>query len=63
MFSILILTQDEELNLEACLDSISWCDDIWILDSGSTDRTFQIAEKHGCHILHRKFDNFGDQRN
>ena len=63
MFSILILTQDEEQNLEACLDSISWCDDIWILDSGSTDRTLEIAEKKGCHILHRKFDNFGDQRN
>lgn len=63
MFSILILTQDEELNLEACLRSVSWCDDIWILDSGSTDRTLEIAEKYGCHILHRKFDNFGDQRN
>lgn len=63
MFSILILTQDEELNLEACLDSISWCDDIWILDSGSTDRTLEIAERRGCHILQRKFDNFGNQRN
>lgn len=63
MFSILILTQDEELNLAACLDSVSWCDDIWILDSGSTDRTLEIAENYGCHILRRKFDNFGDQRN
>ena len=63
MFSILILTQDEELNIEDCLKSISWCDDIWILDSGSTDRTLEIAEKNGCHILHRKFDNFGNQRN
>jgi len=63
MFSILILTMNEELNLEACLESISWCDDIWILDSGSTDRTLDIAAKHGCHVLHRKFDNFGDQRN
>ena len=63
MFSILILTQDEELNLGDCLKSISWCDDIWILDSGSTDRTLEIAEKRGCHVLYRKFDNFGDQRN
>lgn len=63
MFSILILTQDEELNLPSCLDHISWCDDIWVLDSGSTDRTLEIAEQRGCHILHRKFDNFGDQRN
>ena len=63
MFSILILTKNEEINLEDCLKSISFCDDIWILDSGSTDRTLEIAEKHGCHILKRPFDNFGDQRN
>ena len=63
MFSILILTYNEELNLEACLDSISWCDDIWILDSGSTDKTLEIAKARGCHILSRKFDDFGNQRN
>ena len=63
MFSVLILTKNEEINLEDCLKSISFCDDIWILDSGSTDRTLEIAESHGCHILKRPFDNFGDQRN
>ncbi len=63
MFSILILTYDEEKNLPACLDAISWCDDIWVLDSGSTDRTVEIAKERGCHLLFRKFDNFGDQRN
>lgn len=63
MFSILILTQDEELNLSDCLDSISWCDDVWIVDSGSTDKTVEIAERRGCHVLHRAFDNFGNQRN
>lgn len=63
MFSILILTMNEELNLEECLKSIGFCDDVWVLDSGSTDRTLEIAKAHGCHILTRKFDNFGDQRN
>lgn len=63
MFSILILTKNEELNLEDCLRSISFCDDIWILDSGSTDKTLEIAGRYGCHILYRAFDNFGDQRN
>ena len=63
MFSILILTYNEEKNLAECLDSIAWCDDIWVLDSGSTDRTVEIAQAHGCHLLTRKFDNFGDQRN
>ena len=63
MFSILILTYNEEKNLAECLDSIVWCDDIWVLDSGSTDRTVEIAKERGCHLLTRKFDNFGDQRN
>lgn len=63
MFSIVILTFNEEVNLPACLDSISWCDDIWVLDSGSTDKTVEIAKDRGCHLLYRKFDNFGDQRN
>lgn len=63
MFSILILTQDEELNLEDCLRSVDWCDDVWVLDSGSTDSTLEIAKRHGCHVLCRTFDNFGAQRN
>ena len=63
MFSILILTFNEEGNLPSCLDSVSWCDDVWVLDSGSTDRTLEIAKSRGCKILSRKFDNFGDQRN
>ena len=63
MFSILILTYNEEKNLPECLDSIPWCDDIWVLDSGSTDRTVEIAKERGCHLLTRKFDNFGYQRN
>ena len=63
MFSILILTRNEELNLEDCLRSVAWCDDVWILDSGSTDSTLEIAERHGCHVLRREFDNFGNQRN
>ena len=63
MFSILILTCNEAGNLPACLDAIAWCDDIWVLDSGSSDRTVEIARERGCHILTRPFDNFGNQRN
>jgi len=62
-FSIIILTQDEELNLSTCLKSIIWCDDVIVIDSGSSDRTLEIARAGGCKILQRKFDNFGDQRN
>ena len=45
MISVLILTRNEEQDLPGCLDSVSWCDDIHILDSESTDRTVAIWRK------------------
>jgi glycosyltransferase involved in cell wall biosynthesis len=61
--SILILTFNEEVNLPRCLNSLVWCDDIVVVDSGSTDQTISIAEHAGARILTRKFDNFAGQRN
>jgi glycosyltransferase involved in cell wall biosynthesis len=63
MISVLILTLNEEENLAACLDSIGWCDDILVVDSFSTDRTLDIAERRGCRLLQRRFDSFASQRN
>jgi glycosyltransferase involved in cell wall biosynthesis len=61
--SVLILTYNEEVNLPRCLDSLKWCDDIVVVDSGSTDTTVSIAEQAGAKVLSRKFDNFAGQRN
>lgn len=63
MFSIVILTFNEEENLPACFESIVWCDDVWVVDSFSTDRTVEIARAHGAKVVQRHFDNFGSQRN
>ena len=63
MFSVVILTFNEEDNLPRCLASIPWCDDVWVVDSFSTDRTVAIAKAHGAKVVQRAFDNFGDQRN
>ena len=63
MFSILILTGNEELNIRECLESVSWCDDVWVLDCGSKDRTVEIAKEMGANVITRPFDNFGNQRN
>jgi len=62
MFSILILTKDEEDNLPACLSSVDWSDDVVVLDSLSTDRTQEIAKERGARVFERPFDNFGAQR-
>lgn len=61
--SILILTYNEAVNLGGCLDSVSWSDDIVVLDSGSSDETVSIAENHGATVLSRPFDNYAAQRN
>lgn len=62
-FSIIILTFNEEVSLQGCLDSIKWCDDIVIIDSFSTDATCAIAEKAGARVFQNKFSNFAQQRN
>jgi len=63
MFSVLILTYNEEVNLPGCLASLSWCDDVAVLDSGSTDRTVELALAGGCRVYRRPFDDFARQRN
>ena len=53
----IIPTLNEELNLEECLRSIQWCEKILVVDSGSTDGTRRIAEKHGASIVEHPFEN------
>jgi len=63
MISVLILTKNEESDLPACLDSVSWSDDIFVFDSFSTDRTAEIARSYGVNFVQRKFDGYSAQRN
>ena len=63
MFSVLILTRNEEQNLPDCLASVKWCDDIVVLDSLSTDRTIAVAKSAGGRVVERPFDDFATQRN
>jgi len=57
------LTLDEEKLLPGCLASIQGCNDIVVLDSGSTDRTVEIAKAAGARVFVRAFDTFAQQRN
>jgi glycosyltransferase involved in cell wall biosynthesis len=62
-FSVVILTLNEEVNLPGCLQSIAGCDDIVLIDSGSTDGTVALAAASGARVFTRRFDNFAQQRN
>ncbi|MDP8984916.1 MAG: glycosyltransferase family 2 protein [Pseudomonadota bacterium] len=50
MISVLILTKNERSDLPGCLESVAWCDDIHVVDSGSTDNTCEIARAHGATV-------------
>ena len=63
MFSVLILTCNEERKLPACLASTAGCDDVVVLDSGSADRTVGIAREAGARVFSNRFENFARQRN
>lgn len=61
--SALVLTLNEEANLANCLRSLSWCDDVVVLDSYSSDATEQIARAAGARFHQRAFDNYAAHRN
>ncbi len=63
MVSIIILAQDEARDLPRLLESIRWCDDVHLVDSGSTDATLAIARAAGAQCLEHSFASFGQQRN
>ncbi len=61
--SAYLITKDEEHNLERALESLKWADEIVVLDSGSADKTIEIAKKYGAKTVVQKFNNFIDQKN
>jgi len=62
--SVVIITFNEEKNLERCLESVrSVADDIVVADSYSTDRTLAIAHAHGARVVQRVFEGYGQQKN
>ena len=61
--SVLILTLNEEINIEKCIDSVRWSNDIVVLDSLSTDCTKLIARARGAKVVERRFDSWANHQN
>lgn len=49
--SALIPMLNEELNIAACVESLAFCDEVWVVDSHSKDRSVQIAESLGAKVV------------
>jgi hypothetical protein len=61
--SACIIARDEEQRLPACLESVGFCDEIVVIDGGSTDATVQLAEAAGAKVIRQPWLGFAAQRN
>ena len=61
--SIVIITKNEEANLARTLQSVAWANEIVIVDSGSTDRTREIAESFHAKVFVEDWKGFAAQKN
>jgi len=62
MFSIYILTYNEELDIAACIESALLSDDVVVVDSYSSDRTVEIASRYDIRVVQHRFESHGRQR-
>ena len=61
--SVAMIAMNEEANLPRTLESVKWADEIVVVDSGSKDRTIQIAESFGAKTSFHAFGGHGEQKN
>ena len=62
--SVIIITKDEEAAIRRCLESVSWADEIVVVDSGSADRTVEICRQFGAKVqVTVDWLGFGVQKN
>ena len=61
--SAVVIARNEESAIGACLDSIAWCHEILLVDSGSTDRTCEIAIERGARVIDHEWEGYGRQKN
>ncbi len=62
--SACVICKNEAEKVRTCLDSLTWCTDIVVVDSGSTDATVQIARQHPAkpRVIHHDWQGYNQQR-
>src|SRR6201987_5320436 len=61
--SVAMIAMNEEPNLPRTLESVRWADEIILVDSGSKDRTIEIAQSFGAKTSYHAFGGHGEQKN
>jgi glycosyltransferase involved in cell wall biosynthesis len=60
--SVIVIAKDEEKNISDCLHSVAWADELIVVDSGSNDRTFEIARQFTDKVYIRKWEGYVPQK-
>lgn len=61
--SAIVIAKNEEAMIADCLDSLSFCDEIIVVDGGSEDRTVEISRRMKAAVFEHKTNDFSDMRN
>ena len=61
--SAVIITKNEEKNIKDCLECLRFCDELILIDAGSTDQTVSLAKAFGATVYEREFTDFSSQKN
>lgn len=60
--SVIVITKNEAHNIEACLESVQWADEIVVVDSGSTDDTVALARRFTDKVIVTDWPGYGEQK-
>ena len=60
--SVVLITLNSEKTISKTLEAVSWADEIVLVDSGSTDKTVEIARKFKVKIIYHAFEGYGLQK-
>ncbi len=61
--SVTIISLNEEKKIAAAIESVSWADEVLVVDSGSIDRTCELAKSLGAKVIHNSWRGYGQQKN
>lgn len=62
MLSVIIITKNEEKNIERCLQSVLWADEIIVVDDYSTDKTVELCRQFSVTLIQKKWEGYSKQK-